>query len=61
MERLTEKAIAEFFDYDYQARYNEIRAHAEEQEKFSGGNFETRWVIVPAFLSLDYFCRFLTS
>ena len=49
LERITEKAIAEFFAYDYQARYNEIRAHAEEQGKFSGGNFETRLSIVPAF------------
>ena len=42
MKQLDEVAIDEFFSYDFVKRYNEVRALAEEQDKFSGGRWETR-------------------
>eukprot|EP00802_Teleaulax_amphioxeia_P013167 Tamp_13215.p1 GENE.Tamp_13215~~Tamp_13215.p1 ORF type:complete len:531 (+),score=43.43 Tamp_13215:188-1594(+) len=45
MKQLEAEHVDDFFAYNLVERYNDVRALAEEQEKFSGGQWPTRFTV----------------
>jgi hypothetical protein len=48
MKQLEAEHVDDFFAYNLVERYNDVRALAEEQEKFSGGQWPTRLSVARA-------------